>query len=85
MYILQGDLGFIFNPHKEIRPPPPTIFQKTALLLPNNPSLFSNNMPLLRNNMPLSPDKDGLLTMQKNVDFYLKKVAEKFGGFEYFS
>ena len=31
------------------------------------------------------PDKDGVLTRQKNVDFYLKKVAEKFGGFEYFS
>ena len=41
-------------------------------------------MPLSRNNMPLLPDKDGLLTRQINIDFYLKKVAEKFGGFEYF-
>ena len=41
-------------------------------------------MPLSRNNMPLLPDKDGLLTRQINIDFYLKKVAENFGGFEYF-
>jgi hypothetical protein len=61
LYILQGDLGFIFNPLKKTRPPPPPIFQKTALLLPNNLSLFSNNLPLSHNNMPLSGNKDGLI------------------------
>ena len=40
-----------------------------------------NNMPLLRNNMPLSGNKAGLLTMQKSVCFFAKKVAEIFGGF----
>ena len=38
-------------------------------------------MPLLCNNMPLSGNKDGLLSMQKNVCFFAKKVAEMFGGF----
>ena len=81
MYILQGDLGFIFNPHKEIRPPPPPIFgKKTGCKRPH----FYNNMPLSRNNMPLSGNKDGLLTMQKSVCFSLKKVVEMFGGFEDF-
>ena len=46
MYILQGDLGFIFNTLKKTRPPPPPFFQKTALLLPNNPALSRNNPAL---------------------------------------
>jgi len=57
LYILQGDLGFIFNPHKEIRPPPPPIFQKTALLLPNT-------SPLSRNNLGLFENKAALLNLQ---------------------
>ena len=31
--------------------------------------------------MPLSRNKDGLLSMQKSVCFFAKKVAEMFGGF----
>ena len=54
MYILQGDLGFIFNPHKEIRPPPPPIFgKKTDLSLPNTSPLSRNNLGLFENKAAL--------------------------------
>jgi hypothetical protein len=39
----------------------------------------------MTDNMPLLPDKDGLLPVQKRLLFCTKKVAEMFGGFEYFS
>jgi hypothetical protein len=52
------DLGFIFNPHKEIRPPPPPIFgKKTDLSLPNT-------SPLSRNNLRLFENKAALLSLQ---------------------
>ena len=62
MYILQGDLGFIFYPPKKTRPPPPPIFQKNSLLLPNNPSLFSNNPSLFSNNPSLFSNNPSLFS-----------------------
>ena len=50
---MQGDLGFIFYPHKEIRPPPPPIFQKSDLSLPNTSPLSRNNLRLFENKAAL--------------------------------
>ena len=68
MYILQGDLGFIFNPHKEIRPPPPPIFQKTDLSLPNTSPLSRNNLRLFANNPALLRNTRALLA-HRNASF----------------
>ena len=45
---------------------------------------LANNMPLLRNNMPLSPDKDGLLTVQKRLLFLYEKSCGNIWWFRIF-
>jgi hypothetical protein len=54
----------------------------------HNPALLVNNLPLLGNNPALLSDKGGLLRWKKRsgkqYENYAKKVAEIFGGIEYF-
>ena len=80
MYILQGDLGFIFNPHKEIRPPPPPFFQKSDLSLPNTSPLSRNNLRLFANNPALLRNTRALLKVHKKsrtfCALFLKKVGK---------
>jgi len=77
---LQGDLGFIFNPHKEIRPPPPPIFQKSDLSLPNTSPLSRNNLRLFANNPALLRNTRALLKVHKKsrtfCALFLKKVGK---------
>ena len=81
MYILQGDLGFIFNPHKEIRPPPPPFFQKSDLSLPNTSPLSRNNLRLFANNPALLRNTRALLKVHKKsrtfCALFLKKKWKK--------